>query len=89
MLSLKSHTLCNPEYHAGQARCSCAQSVAGSSPRSSSSEKDAAEGGALGRLSAAQRHQLAVLLDTAMLKVGDNGSLVYTAIVKFAMPLNP
>ena len=28
-------------------------------------------GGALGRLSAAQRHQLAVLLDTAMLKVRD------------------
>lgn len=47
----------------------CAQSVAGSSPRSSSSEKDAEEGGALGRLSTAQRHQLAVLLDTAMLKV--------------------
>ncbi len=49
----------------------CAQSVAGSSPRSSSSEKDAEEGGALGRLSVAQRHQLAVLLDTAMLKVRD------------------
>jgi hypothetical protein len=47
----------------------CVQSVAGSSPRSSSSEKDAEEGGMLGRLSPAQRHQLAVLLDTAMLKV--------------------
>ena len=45
------------------------QSVAGSSPRSSSSEKDAEEGGMLGRLTPVQRHQLAVLLDTAMLKV--------------------
>ena len=45
------------------------QAVAGGSPRSSSSDKDGEEGGTLGRLTPAQRHQLAVLLDTAMLKV--------------------
>ena len=68
--------ICTPTHAALRRRHNpCVQSIAGSSPRSSSSDKDAEEGGMLGRLTPAQRHQLAVLLDTAMLKARGPGTV--------------